>query len=705
MELSLREWLIIGGVVIIALIIIDGWRRMRSNRNTLRMQIDKSLVDIPEESHNPELPNGGFRVIDDDAERGAGQSPVSLASEVESELPFEPLEETAEEPSAQPGELASEVKSEVDDEILACSIADTSQQEPFKAEVAVPDQPVFDDDNLSAPRIVSEPDHSSEEPQLTFADMPQETEVNFESLSAARYATEYEETDASVPQERADEETAVPFTEEHIPADEPLSFSATEQALSDEQISVAFGSLPSADADSHQPAFEADPSPEYVEDQPAFDASDFAERDPLFEPLGDVDDGLSDYDGLSDVRVVSESVAVDYPYDQAGNDAAEAPASADTDQPVAEVSIEPVYEFAQPSEDVADISETELTSETVSPVSEPPAEQYQYDDLDDDLSQGAEEFMSPRLTEVVEEDDQDNTLDFEKPITELFGHPPVHAAGPQQATMDLGEADRFSVNGVSDATPAEPPAPESRFDAVDELADEAIRYAPLVDESLSGPSADSGAGQRQEPTFAEFEPEPMFTDPLMDMAAAPEEFSSSDPVESEPELSVPVTAPVAAPAESATPKRAVQSVPDADKVLVISVVTREEQGFNGRNLLQIVKACGMHFGEMQIFNRYEDGIDQGAIQFSMTNAMEPGIFDIDNMESLDTRGVTFFMSMEEPRDVMNAYECMLGTAEAVAKNLGGELLDENRSSMRTQTKQHYRERIRDFEMRKLKPQL
>ncbi|WP_315981224.1 hypothetical protein [Aliamphritea spongicola] len=91
MELSLREWLIIGGVVIIALIIIDGWRRMRSNRNTLRMQIDKSLVDLPEESHNPELPNGGFRVIDDDtAERAVGQSPVSLASEVESELPLSP---------------------------------------------------------------------------------------------------------------------------------------------------------------------------------------------------------------------------------------------------------------------------------------------------------------------------------------------------------------------------------------------------------------------------------------------------------------------------------------------------------------------------------------------------------------------------------------------------------------------------------------
>ncbi|MBN3563553.1 cell division protein ZipA [Aliamphritea spongicola] len=704
MELSLREWLIIGGVVIIALIIIDGWRRMRSNRNTLRMQIDKSLVDLPEESHNPELPNGGFRVIDDDtAERAVGQSPVSLASEVESELPPEPSEEiTAEETSVQPGELASEVKSEVDSEIIAEAVV--AQPEPFTAERTTQDQPVFDDDNLSAPRIVTEPDHSTEEPQLAFTDMPQDADVSFDSLGEVRYATEYETSEEPVPQELTDEEIVAPFAEEeHVRAEESLSFTATEQELSDEQVSVAFGSESSADSESSQPVFETGAHRDSVEEQPAFDANDFAERDPLFEPLGEVDDGLSDYDGLSDVRVVSDSVPVDYENDQARNDIPEVPATVDIAQPAADADIEAVYTFEQPPEEIAGISDVDLDTVPEAAVSEP----YQYDDLDDDLSQGAEEFISPRLTEVVEEDDQDNGLDFEKPITELFGHHGSHDTGPQQATMDLGEVDDFSEPVIpSEPAPVEPAAPVSRFSAVeDEPAEEEISHAPLIGENLSEPAAEHDAPQRQEPTFTDIEPEPMFTDPLMDTATASDTSFTSEELEPEQASVTEPSAPVVAPSEPAPQKRSKQSVPDADKVLVISVVTREEQGFNGRNLLQIVKACGMHFGEMQIFNRYEDGIDQGAIQFSMTNAMEPGIFDIDNMESLDTRGVTFFMSMEEPRDVMNAYECMLGTAEAVAKNLGGELLDENRSSMRTQTKEHYRERIRDFEMRKLKPQL
>lgn len=149
--------------------------------------------------------------------------------------------------------------------------------------------------------------------------------------------------------------------------------------------------------------------------------------------------------------------------------------------------------------------------------------------------------------------------------------------------------------------------------------------------------------------------------------------------------------------------QSLQKIPEADKVLVISVVATEgEQSFSGRSLLQILLACGMRYGDMKIFHRYEDGIDKGAIQFSMTNALEPGYFDIETMDSIETRGVTFFMSMEEPRDVMNAYECMLATASAVATNLNGVLLDENRSTMRDQTKEHYRERIRKFEMRKLK---
>eukprot|EP01155_Anaeramoeba_flamelloides_P048844 Anaeramoba_flamelloidesc41242_g1_i4.p2 GENE.c41242_g1_i4~~c41242_g1_i4.p2 ORF type:complete len:128 (-),score=10.83 c41242_g1_i4:25-408(-) len=66
MDISLREWLIIGGVLIVILILVDGWRRVSANRSRLRLEIDRTLSELSEDDapHNPELPNGGARLRD-----------------------------------------------------------------------------------------------------------------------------------------------------------------------------------------------------------------------------------------------------------------------------------------------------------------------------------------------------------------------------------------------------------------------------------------------------------------------------------------------------------------------------------------------------------------------------------------------------------------------------------------------------------------
>jgi len=118
----------------------------------------------------------------------------------------------------------------------------------------------------------------------------------------------------------------------------------------------------------------------------------------------------------------------------------------------------------------------------------------------------------------------------------------------------------------------------------------------------------------------------------------------------------------------------------------------------GLALDRIVTACGMDWGDMSLYHRAEDSEPGAPVQFSMANAVAPGTFDPDKLEELETPAVSFFMSMNEPRDPMTAYECMLATAETLAKHLNGDLLDEDRSVMRPQTKEHYRERIREFQM-------
>jgi len=140
---------------------------------------------------------------------------------------------------------------------------------------------------------------------------------------------------------------------------------------------------------------------------------------------------------------------------------------------------------------------------------------------------------------------------------------------------------------------------------------------------------------------------------------------------------------------------------DVEQVISILVTANDRQGFYGPQLLQLVKACGMVFGEMEIFHRFEDGLRLGKTQFSMANMMEPGTFDLGDINHLHTPGVVFFLGLPMAQDSMQAFDYMLETAQCLASNLGGGVLDEQRSVMRPQTIAHCRQQIRDFERRHL----
>jgi cell division protein ZipA len=144
-----------------------------------------------------------------------------------------------------------------------------------------------------------------------------------------------------------------------------------------------------------------------------------------------------------------------------------------------------------------------------------------------------------------------------------------------------------------------------------------------------------------------------------------------------------------------------QSLPAVEHVISILVSANDSQGFYGPALRKLVEACGLVYGEMNIFHRFEDVLKLGKNQFSMANMMEPGTFDLETMDQLHTPGVVFFLGLPTAQDSMQAFDFMLETAQCLASNLGGEVLDEQRSVMRPQTIEHCRQQIRDFERRSM----
>ena len=133
------------------------------------------------------------------------------------------------------------------------------------------------------------------------------------------------------------------------------------------------------------------------------------------------------------------------------------------------------------------------------------------------------------------------------------------------------------------------------------------------------------------------------------------------------------------------------------EVLAISVVVPQGQIISGAALLPSLLTLGMKYGEMNIFHRHQDNAGNGKVTFSLANALNPGTFDLDNMENFVTQGVSLFMTLPNAGDPFAVFDQMLVAAKQLALEFNGQLLDDKRSVLTKQTEQHYITKIREFE--------
>ncbi len=137
-----------------------------------------------------------------------------------------------------------------------------------------------------------------------------------------------------------------------------------------------------------------------------------------------------------------------------------------------------------------------------------------------------------------------------------------------------------------------------------------------------------------------------------------------------------------------------------DELLVLHVVASKDKPFVGKALQKILSACDCRQNSQNIFHRFEQENGQGKIQFSIVNMVEPGTFDFSN-DGFSTAGISFFLRLPGAENPAEAYDCMIEIAQVIVRNLGGSLKDEAHSTATEQTLQHGRQRIQDYQKRKL----
>lgn len=115
------------------------------------------------------------------------------------------------------------------------------------------------------------------------------------------------------------------------------------------------------------------------------------------------------------------------------------------------------------------------------------------------------------------------------------------------------------------------------------------------------------------------------------------------------------------------------------KTLMFFLLAKENRLFAGYELLQTLLACGLRFGEGNIFHRHQYPNGQGPVMCSLAAATPSGVFDLPNIGAFTARGLCLFMetsgntSVDEER-----FDLMLETGRQLSEGLNALLLDAQR---------------------------
>jgi len=131
------------------------------------------------------------------------------------------------------------------------------------------------------------------------------------------------------------------------------------------------------------------------------------------------------------------------------------------------------------------------------------------------------------------------------------------------------------------------------------------------------------------------------------------------------------------------------------KIVTVRIVAREKKSFQGDELVLSLRGIGLRHGKFGIFHRY-DGNDESSTVFSAASLVEPGSFDLQNIQGQQIPGISLFLVLPGPVDSVEGFDMMLAAARALTQSLDGELLDESGSSLSIQRERYLREEIIQF---------
>lgn len=135
-----------------------------------------------------------------------------------------------------------------------------------------------------------------------------------------------------------------------------------------------------------------------------------------------------------------------------------------------------------------------------------------------------------------------------------------------------------------------------------------------------------------------------------------------------------------------------QTEQPVDDVIAVFVMAEKEQPpIKGEQILSASYALNLQHGDMKIFHRHSQNDD--SILFSMANVFEPGWFELEQINQLETRGITFFMQVNRVEDPADVLDEMLICAHRMSTMLGASLCNAHRQPLDETYTRQLREKV------------